>query len=90
MDSESRDSLPTCAGCGTYAAVRGCAVCSMRGAEAESRARAIRAVVAAQWGVAIECVLYAWGRRIDDDLWPLFVALKDLPSAEEIVDGVTT
>jgi hypothetical protein len=58
--------------------------------ESEARARAIRAVVAAQWGVAIECVLYAWDRRIDDDLWPLFVALKDLPCAVDLIDGVTT
>ena len=51
--------------------------------ESEARARAIRAVVAAQWGVA--CVLYQTDARCDADAvcW----VLADLPTAEQIVDG---
>lgn len=53
--------------------------------ESESRARAIRAVVAAQWGVA--CVLHQTDACCDADAvcW----MLGDLPTAEQIVDGVT-
>ena len=96
-DSEARDSLPMCAGCGTYAPIRGCAVCSLRGAEAESRARAIRAVVAAQWSVA--CALFDSRGNTGGSIPPARLGdfsswqkgtvevVADLPTAEQIVDG---
>jgi hypothetical protein len=73
------------------------AVALLAAERSESRARAIRAVVAAQWGVA--CALLAsheYGLDINDpDVRGNGVVISawdvaTLPTAEQIVDGVTT
>ncbi len=67
---------------------------------AESRARAIRAVVAAQWGVAVELLRHAlffgWAEEDEDGSWmghhPPAIAgwLGDLPCACDLIDGRVT
>ena len=66
----------------------------------EARARAIRAVVAAQWGVA--CVLFHPRGYAEGSIPPCYLgnfsgwqegtteAVADLPTAEQIVDGAAS
>lgn len=62
--------------------------------ESEARARAIRAVVAAQWGVALRSMAHRYpvlSREVADEGLQVMCEnireLASLPTAEQIVDG---